>query len=97
MEKYAAVVAYPPSASACANSITGQAGTTVILTNSSAQVVTVTGVSGATWPFYSPTTTFTVPANGSAPVVLIQQTGSYLFNSDPCLPLNNPKNVIINP
>jgi hypothetical protein len=55
-----------------------------------------------TWPFTTPTMPpyqLTVPKKSNGPGTLncqlINATGTYTYNSDPCVTLGNPKTVII--
>ena len=68
-----------PEKNVCSNSWSGLAGETLLLKNPHSNMVTVTEVSAATWPFSTPASPFNVPNSGSAPgttqVTLVRYSG----------------------
>ncbi len=62
--------------------------------NSNTDTVQITQVTGSTWPFSLPSP-ITVNPSSKVACSLINQAGTYPYNSAPCSTLGNPKNVII--
>ena len=87
----------------CSSGWHGDHGTTITLKNENSNSVTVSPDATCSWPFSSPSSSFTVPAKvGSTPgtyqATLVNTPGSYCYDTSGCPSLKadtNPKTVII--
>lgn len=62
--------------------------------NNTGNTVTISQNGNATWPFV-PASPITIPPNTTQACQLINSTGTFTYNANPCDTLGNPKNVII--
>lgn len=62
--------------------------------NNTGNVVSITQNGNAAWPFQSPSP-ITVQPHSTQACQLVNTTGTFTYNANPCATLGNPKNVII--